>query len=363
MDHSALAVGPVAPSLTDELRPLYDALADSPTDPTHLRALFDLYQRRRMHDQACCVAEALMALRKASPGQTLWRGQHRPRGAIAARRPLSLQVLRDHVVHPDQDRYITAILTTIAPALAGWRALDLPGTLDSADLVDASTHPSDAARMVKYAHRVLGVDMPTLFLRPEDHGDYTLINAKDGDYLRPTLVLFDELLDRRKEPELGYAIGRAMADLYRPHFAFVAIDRSPAALRCVLQACLRASGHPAEGDMAALDAIASELLRRLPTTAEQDLFRIVQLAVEAEVELDAERWAETSELTACRIGLLLSGDLHSASRALRSEPSPLCTPTRWSAKERLHELVRYGISEDYFLARQAIGIDTTLGSR
>lgn len=360
MRDATLALGSTSPSLERELEPLAAALSRDPTDASALRTLFDLYQRHGLVDRACCVAEALMALHKASPGQTLWRGQHRPRALPAAHRPLDTEVIRDHVAHPDQDRYVTAVLSIIAPALATWRAHHPPRALAPADRVDISTAPSDAARMVEYARRTLAVDAPDLYLRRDEHGDHVLLNLERGGRLRPTLVLFDRLLDRRQEPELGFSIGRAMADLLPPHFAFVALERSPASLRLVLEACQHHCGRPSSSDAGALDAIAHEVFGRLPTEAREQVGHVLRLATRAGSDLDAERWAAHAELTACRVGLLLSGDLHRACRALRLESSPLCAPTRFSATERRDELIRYGISESYFFARTWLGIDATL---
>lgn len=360
MHASALVSDPIDPALRRAVRPLQEAIADDPTNPASLRNLYDLYQRAYQDDRACCVAEALMVLHKASPGQTLWRGQHRPRSLPAARQSLSPELLRHHVVHPDQDPYLSAMLTLIAPALAAWRARETPAQLEPSARVDAAVHPSDAARMVKYAQRVLGVDLPDLYLQPGSQGDLTLLNLERNGVLHPTLVLFDGLLDRRKEPELGFVVARAMADLYQPHFAFVAVDRSPAALRLVLGACIHALGFPFEGDAAALDVIAHEIMGRISRSTRRRLSEVVTRAMQRGVELDCERWADAAELTSCRVGLLLGGDLCSAGRALEHDPSPLCAPARHSHEDLRDELIRYGVSDDYFAVRSALGIDVTV---
>ena len=49
---------------------------------------------------------------------------------VMARQRLSEDSLRRHVFHPDQDLYLTGILGLIAPAVAAWRAVDLPGTIN-----------------------------------------------------------------------------------------------------------------------------------------------------------------------------------------------------------------------------------------
>ena len=76
--------------------------------------------------------------------------------------------------------------------------------------------------------------------------------------------------------------------------------------------------------------------------------------------VDMERWCRAAELTASRVGLLLAGDLRIAADALAQEPSPLCCATALSARERLEDLLRYGVSEDYFRVREILGIDALI---
>lgn len=354
------AFDPIPRVLEAELTPLYDKLDRDPTDHMSLQWLYDRYQGAGLFDRACCVAEAMTALHKASPGQALLLDLERPKDRPVARRPLDEAVLRAHVAHPDQDPYITAVLALIAPAVAVWRAVSLPGSLDPRTRVDVSSDPSDAARMIKDVARTLGVCTPDVFFLPEEEGDCILMNLQREHRLHPTLVLFGTLLGDRKEPELAFTIGRAMADLYHPHYGVVALDRSPQALRQVLRACLFWVGHPMAEDHAALEMISAEIMGRMQPAARERLTDVLRLYIEAGASLEAKRWVKAAEYTACRLGLLMAADLRSAARALEAEPTPLCASA--SVGERRLDLLRYGVSEDYFIARHALGIDVTVGT-
>lgn len=343
-----------------ELRPHQTKLAEDPTHHESLWALFDLYQRSEQVDRACCVAEVLTVLRKVSPGQCLYLGQHRPRVLPVAREPLGESQLRDHVAHPDEDPYITAILGLVAPAVAAWRASKEPRSLRDREHVDFSVEPSDVCRMMKYAWRVLGVMRPEVYLDPEGQGDYSLLNLRVGEIAQPTMVVFGDLLRRREERELAYIVGRAMADLYMPHYSFVAADRRPEALREIVEACLFGMGVPVEGNPRALGQVAQQVLRRMIPTARACLHDVVQRFVQTGARVDMERWCKAAEFTASRVGLLLAGDLRVAAAALGSEPSPLCCATMLSARERREDLMRYGVSEDYFLMRETLGTDALI---
>ena len=61
-----------------------------------------------------------------------------------------------------------------------------------------------------------------------------------------------------------------------------------------------------------------------------------------------EFWNQSVELTACRAGLLLSGDLEIARKIIGSEPqlSGALTPA-----EKIRELVLFSVSDDYTSAK------------
>ncbi|MEM9456403.1 MAG: hypothetical protein AAGF11_19635 [Myxococcota bacterium] len=349
-----------------ELAPHRHRLAEDPTDHESLRALFDLYQRSDQVDRACGVAEALTILRKVSPGQCLFLGQHRPRSLPVARQTLDTSLLRSHVAHPDQDPHITGILELVAPAVAAWRAAKIPRSLRDSEPIDFLTEPSDVARMIKYAWRVLGVARPQVYVLPKGQGDYMLLNLHRGRHdrhdegIQPSMVIFERLLERRPERELAYVVGRAMADLHVSHYALVATDRRPELLEQIVKACLFAMGIPVQGDHGALGRVAKEIFARMLPATRACLGHVVKRFAEAGAVVDMERWCRATELTASRVGLLLAGDLRIAADALAQEPSPLCCATMLSARERLEDLLRYGISEDYFRMREILGTDALI---
>jgi hypothetical protein len=71
---------------------------------------------------------------------------------------------------------------------------------------------------------------------------------------------------------------------------------------------------------------------------------------------DFARWSRAVEITACRAGLLLSGDLGAAWAMITAEPQ---TPGDLSPEEKLKDLFVYSVSAEYFGLRDALGI--TLG--
>jgi hypothetical protein len=177
--------------------------------------------------------------------------------------------------------------------------------------------------------------------------------VRDGT-VRPSMVVYQNLLRGRKEPHLAFALGRAFMDLYPPHYAFVALDRSPQNLKQVFMASLRICGMPVQGDAAALEAIAREITGRMSQAAVDQLNSLMKKFIEAGGSTDVKKWAAAVELTGYRTGLLLCGDLTLAALMISQEASQL--GSMMTPKDKIKELVLYSISEDYFQARRAVGL-------
>jgi golgin subfamily B member 1 len=342
-------------------------------------ALFEIYSEAQRVDEAYCVASTLVFLKKATAAEEACLHKHGRGKLQMARQRLSEDTLLRHVFHPDEDPYLTDVMGLIAPAVAAWRAVPPPAGLDanarkgffsrlvgffSAGIdvgagkrVDVATDPSMVARMTQYVAHVLDVAQPDVYLRPKDMGDLVLMNIKRDDQARPTMVVFKNLLEGKDEGPLAFALGRYLLDLYPPHFCFVALDRSPQALKQVFLACLRGVGLPVEGDLDALDEIEREILGRMQPAAREQLRSLLRKLIEARVSTDVKRWASAAELTAYRVGLLLVGDLRIAAQMIAQEQAPLGVGTTLLPRDKIKELVLYSISEGYFAARRAIGVN------
>ena len=145
-----------------------------------------------------------------------------------------------------------------------------------------------------------------------------------------------------------------MMDLYWPHYAYVALDRSHRNLKDVLMALLKACGVPVPGDATTMDEIARQVTGRLAPAAADQLKSLIRKFVEAGGQVDVKKWAAAAELTNYRVGLLLCGDLTTAALMVSQEQGQLGSSI--SPKDKIKEMVLYSISEDYFEARRHMGL-------
>lgn len=329
-------------------------IANEPFRYDSYHALFNIYVSAGQVDKAFCMASVLSFLKKATAEEEAYVNQYRRPDFTMARQRLSEDTLRRHVFHPDQDLYLTGILGLIAPAVAAWRVNDLPASINPQENVDISVDPSLFARMAKYVRDVLNVPKPDVYMRPNDPGDLELHNFKRDDGAHPSMVVFQNLLRGKSESHLVFALGRHMMDLYLPHYCYVALGRTPANLKQAFMACLRAVGMPVQGDTAMFEQIAREITGRMLPAAQEQLRSLMQKFIEAGGSTDVKRWAAAVELTGYRVGLLLCQDLRIAGQMISQEQAVI--GSAMTPRDKIKELVLYSISEDYFSARRAIGV-------
>lgn len=316
-------------------------------EPYH--ALFELYREAGEVDRAFCVASTLCARDKASVEERRYYEFRRPTELPMAKQRLAEDVFRRHVTHPDEDLYVSACFGIIAPAVAAWRAVDLSSTIERSERIDIRTDPSLLSRMCKYVQDVLHVVRPDLYLRPDDEGDFTWMNARRDGVVSPSLVVLRRLLQGRSEGYLAFMLARAMIQLYPPYFCIVALDRSHQAAKQVFRACHHALVDRAAEDVEALEAIAYEILGRMTVDAIEQLRGLLNKCG----ELDAKGWVKSTELTAYRAALAACGDMVTAGRALADEQPLLSACTQ---REKLAALLPYSVSEDYFAVRETLGL-------
>ncbi|MCY1004664.1 hypothetical protein OV079_03580 [Nannocystis pusilla] len=344
---AAAAVAATVTGTPEEHRARIDA---DPLAYDSFHALFSHYRGQDQLDAAFCVARALVFLKQASADETqLHRQFHRPEFR-QVRQPLSEDMLRRQVFHPDEDLWLTGVFGMNAPAAAARWAKPLPSFARSRGRLDLAGDRSPVARMIKYVKEVLNVGEPDVYLMDDGAGVSVFNSQRDGR-VHPALFVGREAVGDDLRP-LAFALGRAMTELYLPHYMFVCVDRSLPNLKAVLRACRAMAGLDV-GVPPDMEVLARELRARLPSRHPEQLRELFARIEAAGHQLDAEKWARGLEITAHRIGLILADDLGVAAQHIRGEREGFSFLT---ARDMVQELVRYSISEDYFTVRKSLGL-------
>jgi len=117
---------------------------------------------------------------------------------------------------------------------------------------------------------------------------------------------------------------------------------------------LAAPQQPMPPDMAAqIRVTAQELAKHMQPVQLEALRHYVKAFLEAGAKANIKRWNQAVELTACRAGLLVSGDLDIAKKIIGSEQT---LPGEMAPAEKMKELLVFSVSEEYSRLRQALGV-------
>jgi len=159
-----------------------------------------------------------------------------------------------------------------------------------------------------------------------------------------------------REALLPYFVGAALAE-QRPELAPAALFRAPADLTRLLATAVRVAmgERGSDGGSTKQDRL---LVSLMSTDERESVTRAVEIARSEGVRLDVPRWSRAAEQAAMRVGLLLSQDVATASRAIEAEPP---SRTGASARDKLGALYLFATGELYADLRQAVGVNVADG--
>jgi hypothetical protein len=98
---------------------------------------------------------------------------------------------------------------------------------------------------------------------------------------------------------------------------------------------------------------ATELAKYMEPVQMEGLRTVVKRFIEEGAKANLKRWIQAVELTACRAGLLVSGDLEIAKKILSAEPA---APGDLSPAEKMKDLLVFSVSEHYSSLRKTLGV-------
>jgi tetratricopeptide (TPR) repeat protein len=330
-------------------------LARDPDRLASYRALAELYAETNALDKLWCVAGTLSFIRKADPELKRYYEQHKPRELRTAKRAFD-QEIWERVVHPDEDRFMTALFMLLGQFMAGVAAQSHQAVgLKRRERVNVATDDRLAARLLRYVAGTLELPAPDLFFRESEPGTLHLYNLQEKGVLTPALVVGRGIVQRESESELVFDIGKRVTFLRPERFVRYA-SSSPAALDIAVRAALALAGSPIGNGPhnGEVDKLTGELRRLVPKPVMDRLVLLGhELAAGRGESIDAQAWQAGADLTAGRVGFVLTSDLKAAARVISSEP-PGTSPL--TSKQRLKDLLAYSVSEDYFAVRKALGL-------
>jgi tetratricopeptide (TPR) repeat protein len=343
-------------------RQLIKATTDFGQMAAYLKTLRRLLMELRQYDKAWCVAAAGSFLRKGDAEETQFYEQYKPKVFTRARARLT-EDLWKLVYHPDEDRYISAVFAAVSHSVAAARAKEHKDWgLKRKDKRDIANDQLLFSKVFNYVNQVLGVPSPEVYLRPESPGEMDLANAREKAHLVPSLVVFSGLLQGRPEKELAYVIAKRLTFMRPDHFVrWPHVVPTVAELKIVFLAALKLVQPKFEVKSDAAQGVAqylNHLQRSVAPQQIEQLAAVVQRFVANKGEADIHKWANAVDLTATRMGFLISNDLEVATRLVQTEPVSIGVA---DPKEKIRDLVLWSVSDEYFALREHLGLQIGQG--
>ena len=319
------------------------------------RSLYKLYLRMHEYDRAWCMCAALAFLHKTDDEEQRFFEDYRPKGMPQVKSRLDNEAWVRNVFHRDENLYIGKIFEMLTPAaiIAKTNQLrsqkQLP-VLDRRFKQDPATSTVTFAKTFGWAAQVLGVAIPELYVRNDVPGALIAVAATP-----PASVAGQTVLTGFTPQELVFIVGKHLSGYRGEHYIknlFPTLNELKVILFAGVKIVMPEFTVP--GEMAqAVNATATELLKHVQPVQRESLKIVVQKWMEDGAKADLKRWMQATEITACRAGLLLCGDLEIAKKIIAAEQQ---LPGDLPPAEKMKELLVFSVSEQYFAVRKTLGI-------
>ncbi|MCB9635009.1 MAG: tetratricopeptide repeat protein [Sandaracinus sp.] len=324
-------------------------LKTSPYRMESYRALRELYTEAKRADESWCVCQALKSLAMAGPDEEGFFKKHRSKHPAAAQQFFDEDVWFNHVTHPDQDPLLTGIFAAITPAVIATRSQGLAAyNLSASQKRDPENDESVMVRTLHYVAGVTQIGLPDVYYLSEDGGGLSVIFADP-----PAVGLGKAALAGGPAQALAFVAARQLA-YFRPGHYLRHLVPSGSGLRAWLLAAIKLATpqFPVPGSLRdKVDEHLAALRQHLPSSAQSEVTTLVTRLLAAAPELDMKRWVAAVDMTADRVGFVMSNDLEIAVALVKASPDDPATQ-----KERLKELYLYAVSPEYLQLRQKLGI-------
>ncbi len=314
-----------------------------------LHARYEVAELDGAVDDQWRIAEVLVQRGAATRRQRAFWQERRRDGPVRPLRPLTADAWSTLLLHPDEDRTTGEIFGVIASASLVGRvsAMRRDGTLprlDPQSYQNPLTSTVSAVRAIAWAAATLGMRTPTTYVAPELDAGFEIVTV-----IPPSTRIGARVISGLGSAQLAFHCGRHLAWFREEHFVCTLVP-SVAYLETIFYAALQI-GAPAltlPPDVRERARVFSQAI--LPCLEPKQLERLRRLVARFLARggrTNLKRWARAAEWTACRTGLLLSGELSTAADALGNEPG---------AETRITQLETFWASEEAGELRRKLGV-------
>ncbi len=335
---------------------LEGAAAIAPRRVETFARLFDIHRRDGRTDRAFLAASALEELGAAEVDHEMVAAQYRPEGLLRPASALDDAAWDQFLRAPGWDASAAAILRavrevaiTIRVADTGKNSLRPPPPMDPGKRIDPESTVT-VARAFRWAASLLGVPAPELYIADEVPGGLAAVPIAT-----PTTIVDRSVAGGRSMQEVVFLAARHLT-YYRPEHELLFFFPTLPALTSLFIAAVRV-GLPELPVPPAIEervkSFARAIAERITPDAKAELDDAVQRFASAGGKTDLVTLLKSVERSACRAGLVLSGDLAVAARVLRAEKREIA---ELDATGRIDDLLAFTASQELAVLREWLGV-------
>jgi lipopolysaccharide biosynthesis regulator YciM len=320
------------------------------------QSLYRIYMQSQQYDKAFCMAAALRFMYRASPEEQSFHEQYRQRGLVVAKRIIDDEAWRNQVADKNENQYISAIFRLISRYVAQIYAVEEKDKgFKKKDRVDFTQTKLNFTQRFQQVNQIMKVAVPLLYIQPTRPGfDYECLIV-DKQFM-PAVVAGGDLLSDKSDKEIVFLLAKNLTYMRPEYFLIRALKMNQATIKVILRSALvmvapKLAVPPAE--QGAVTQFVQKFISIIPQPIISQVKTVVERAISEGNDFSTTSWMQSVELAANRAGLLLCNDLEVAARMVQTDPTPLSPLT---VKDKLKDLIRYAISEEYFQLRSSLGI-------
>lgn len=326
-------------------------LRQNPFRQESYKALRKIYTVARDADASWALCQVLSVLKLAEPDEQ--RFYERMRADTAA--PAQDAFIEEdwmRVMHPTLDPLLTAVFALIQPAVVAARALPPEHLGVTGDMwIDPSRHEKPVAQTLYYAAGVLGLPLPHVYANPNDPGGLSYLYATE-----PSLSLGRMAMSSQVPAQVAAFVAARQLSYLRPGLYLRYFIQTGTAMKAWLFAAIKltAPQFPIAADLegGVSDALAA-LRQFLPGDIKDHLSSVVSKLIQSGTSLDLKRWVAAVDMTADRVGFVVSHDLQTTVEVVGASDESTAAVGN---EERFKQLVLFAASSDYFALRRRLGI-------
>ena len=324
-------------------------------DPTNVRGYhraYQLFTKAGDSDTAWNASIVLDHLDEADINESLVAESFRPDGLLQAIDFITDEDWAQGLFSPERDSTIATILEAVSRGAVEFRIEQLRKEKKLPNLnpemredLDRST--TTLARTMLWAGRLLGIQVPGLYIYPQVKGGLSAAAVAE-----PSALASRTLGSGLTANQLAFLWGRHLT-FFRPEHYLLVFYPTIKDLAALMVATLAiGEGSDMSGDSRKARQRASGLKKKLRDDELDRLRRATRKFSSENATGQMLAWARTVELSAGRAGLLACGDLNVAAALVREYP----VGGQLTPEARIADLMSYSISKEYAQLREKLGV-------